>query len=170
MLLSVVVALILTPVLCASLLKPVAKGHGSEETGIFSVPAFFPVVRPDVHAVLGTNTRVWSDISYRGSSLPAYFSSARSRPWDFFSKECPAPISPMRIRASCSFRRRCPAGSTLEQTAGSHEPGTKLFSPRGEGNRGNCFTLSGTSFSGTGQNVGLGFVSLKDWELRSARN
>src|SRR4030042_5711532 len=32
MLLSVVVALILTPVLCASLLKPLAAGHGAEET------------------------------------------------------------------------------------------------------------------------------------------
>ena len=33
MLLSVVVALILTPVLCASLLKPVGKGHEAAEGG-----------------------------------------------------------------------------------------------------------------------------------------
>src|SRR5512144_223915 len=43
MLLSVVVALILTPVLCASLLKPVAKGHEPAETGFFLFRPFFRV-------------------------------------------------------------------------------------------------------------------------------
>ena len=41
MLLSVVVALILTPVLCASLLKPVAKGHEPSENAIFFLRPFF---------------------------------------------------------------------------------------------------------------------------------
>ena len=41
MLLSVVVALILTPVLCASLLKPVPKGHEAAETGIAFLRPFF---------------------------------------------------------------------------------------------------------------------------------
>ena len=41
MLLSVVVALILTPVLCASLLKPAAKGHEAAETGFFLFRPFF---------------------------------------------------------------------------------------------------------------------------------
>ena len=46
MLLSVLVALILTPALCATLLKPVAKGHDGAEGGIFS--GFFRLVQPDV--------------------------------------------------------------------------------------------------------------------------
>ena len=41
MLLSVLVALILTPVLCASLLKPVAKGHEAAEAGFFLLRPFF---------------------------------------------------------------------------------------------------------------------------------
>ena len=40
MLLSVVVALILTPVLCASLLKPVKPGHESSENAIFFLRPF----------------------------------------------------------------------------------------------------------------------------------
>ena len=32
-----------------------------------------------------------------------------------------------------------------------------------------CFTLAGRGFAGTGQNVGLSFVKLKDWNLRSRR-
>jgi multidrug efflux pump subunit AcrB len=47
MLLSVVVALILTPVLCATLLKPVPKGHEPAENGGGLVPAaVLPLVRP----------------------------------------------------------------------------------------------------------------------------
>ncbi len=41
MLLSVVVALILTPVLCASLLKPVTKGHDPAEAGFSLLRPFF---------------------------------------------------------------------------------------------------------------------------------
>ena len=41
MLLSVVVALILTPVLCASLLKPVPKGHEPAEGGVWFLRPFF---------------------------------------------------------------------------------------------------------------------------------
>ena len=41
MLLSVAVALILTPVLCASLLKPVAKGHEPAESAVFFLRPFF---------------------------------------------------------------------------------------------------------------------------------
>ena len=41
MLLSVVVALILTPVLCASLLKPVTAGHEPAENAIFFLRPFF---------------------------------------------------------------------------------------------------------------------------------
>ena len=41
MLLSVAVALILTPVLCASILKPVAKGHEAAESAVFFLRPFF---------------------------------------------------------------------------------------------------------------------------------
>ena len=41
MLLSVLVALILTPVLCASLLKPVPKGHEPAEGGVWFLRPFF---------------------------------------------------------------------------------------------------------------------------------
>ena len=41
MLLSVVVALILSPVLCASLLKPMPKGHDAAETAFFLFRPFF---------------------------------------------------------------------------------------------------------------------------------
>ncbi len=41
MLLSVLVALILTPVLCATMLKPVSKGHEPAESAIWFLRPFF---------------------------------------------------------------------------------------------------------------------------------
>ena len=43
MLLSVVVALVLTPVLCATFLKPVPKGHQPSESVVFFLRPFFRV-------------------------------------------------------------------------------------------------------------------------------
>ena len=43
MLLSVLVALILTPVLCATFLKPVPKGHQPSENVVFFLRPFFRV-------------------------------------------------------------------------------------------------------------------------------
>ena len=59
-----------------------------------------------------------------------------------------------------------PAGSTLEQTNQVMDHvRTHFLVDEKEAVR-SCFTLTGRSFSGTGQNVGLGFVHLKDWDLR----
>ena len=56
MLLSVVVALILTPVLCASLLKPVQAGHQPADGAVFFPASFFQVVRPHLRLVSATYT------------------------------------------------------------------------------------------------------------------
>jgi len=60
-----------------------------------------------------------------------------------------------------------PAGSTLEQTEQVMGQVRTHFLEDEKEAVATCFTLAGRSFSGTGQNVGLSFVKLKDWELRS---
>ncbi len=59
-----------------------------------------------------------------------------------------------------------PAGSTLEQTEQVMDQVRRHFLESEAEAVATCFTLAGRSFSGTGQNVGLSFVKLKDWELR----
>jgi HAE1 family hydrophobic/amphiphilic exporter-1 len=60
-----------------------------------------------------------------------------------------------------------PAGSTLEQTEQVMDQVRSHFLEDEKEAVATCFTLAGRSFSGTGQNVGLSFVKLKDWDLRS---
>ncbi len=59
-----------------------------------------------------------------------------------------------------------PANSTLEQTKKVMEGVRDHFLEREKDAVEACMTLSGMSFSGRGQNSGLAFVKLKDWELR----
>ncbi len=59
-----------------------------------------------------------------------------------------------------------PAGSTLEQTDQVMAQVRNHFLVDEKEAVASIFTLAGRSFSGTGQNVGLAFVKLKDWDLR----
>jgi hydrophobe/amphiphile efflux-1 (HAE1) family protein len=59
-----------------------------------------------------------------------------------------------------------PANATLEQTDKVMESVRDYFLDHEKAAVNSCMTLSGVSFSGRGQNVGLAFVKLKDWKLR----
>ena len=59
-----------------------------------------------------------------------------------------------------------PAGSTLEQTKQVLDQVRSHFLEDEKGAVEAMFTVAGRGFSGAGQNVGLGFVKLKDWDLR----
>ena len=59
-----------------------------------------------------------------------------------------------------------PAGSTLEQTKQVLDQVRSHFLDDEKDAVASCFTVAGRGFSGAGQNVGLAFVKLKDWDLR----
>jgi HAE1 family hydrophobic/amphiphilic exporter-1 len=60
-----------------------------------------------------------------------------------------------------------PAGSTLEQTQEVQDQVRSHFLENEKKAVASIFTVAGRGFSGAGQNVGLAFVKLKDWDLRS---
>ena len=60
-----------------------------------------------------------------------------------------------------------PVGSTLEQTEQVMEQVRNHFLVNEKETVASCFTIAGRNFSGTGQNAGMAFVHLKDWELRN---
>ena len=59
-----------------------------------------------------------------------------------------------------------PANSTLEQTKKVMDGVKDYFLEHEKDAVEACMTVSGVSFSGRGQNSGLAFVKLKDWDLR----
>ena len=164
MLLSVVVALVLTPVLCASLLKPVEKGHEAAETG-------FKILRPFF---------MWFDRSFFGLrnkyiALVGRTLTHKLRYVVIFAvivgalgilfKRMPTGYLPDEDQGILFTQIILPANSTLEQTKGVLSQVRQHFRDNESAAVDSTFTIAGSSFAGAGQNNGMAFVKLKDWEL-----
>jgi HAE1 family hydrophobic/amphiphilic exporter-1 len=167
MLLSVLVALILTPVLCASLLKQLPKGHEASETGFFLFRPFFRWFdRTFRRARDGYQEMVGHIIGKKLRYLFIYLLLVAALVVLFH--RMPTSYLPNEDQGNMYFQVTLPAGSTLEQTEEVINPVRDYFLVDEKDAVENCFTLAGRGFSGTGQNVGLGFVTLKDWDLRQS--
>jgi HAE1 family hydrophobic/amphiphilic exporter-1 len=165
MLLSVVVALVLTPVLCASLLKPVPKGHEPAEGGIWFLRPFFR----------------WFDrlffwareqyLRYVGQSLAKKFRYlviflVIVGAMGFLFQRMPTAYLPDEDQGMMMVMAMLPANSTLEQTKRVMNEVKDYFLNQEKDVVEAVMTVSGVSFSGRGQNAGLAFVRLRDWDLR----
>lgn len=165
MLLSVLVALVLTPVLCASLLAPVAKGHEAAESGFeFSRPFF----------------RWFDDLFFRARDRYLYFVrqslTHRIRYGVIFLlivigllvlfRRMPTAYLPEEDQGMMMVQAILPANSTLEQTKKVLEAVKVHFLEHEKEAVEALMMVSGVSFSGRGQNSGMAFVKLKDWDLR----
>ena len=165
MLLSVVVALILTPVLCASLLKPVARGHETSENAIFFMRPFFR----------------WFDRTFFRSrelylGLVGHALSRKLRyvavfvvivaAMAYLFQRMPTAYLPDEDQGVLMVQAMLPGNSTLEQTDKVLEQVRDHFLVGEKDAVESVMTVSGISFSGRGQNAGLAFVKLKDWKLR----
>ncbi|MHB1047285.1 MAG: efflux RND transporter permease subunit [Thermoanaerobaculia bacterium] len=165
MLLSVLVALILTPVLCAKLLKPVAKGHEAAETGSRFLRPFF----------------LWFDRTfYRGRDLymavVRHVLGRRARYLFVFVVivglmgllylRMPTGYLPDEDQGSIMTMVQLPSGSTLEQTRAIQKQVMDHYLVDQKEAVASCMAISGMGFSGRGQNQGMVFVKLKDWDLR----
>jgi hydrophobe/amphiphile efflux-1 (HAE1) family protein len=165
MLLSVVVALILTPVLCASLLKPVVKGHEAAETGF---ALFRPFFRWFDRAFFWTRDRyqdlVGRILAKKLRYLVIYLLIVAAL-FVLFQR-MPTAYLPNEDQGVMYIQAMLPAGSTLEQTEQVLLQVRNHFLNNEKKAVASVFTVAGRGFSGAGQNVGLGFVKLKDWDLR----
>jgi hydrophobe/amphiphile efflux-1 (HAE1) family protein len=166
MLLSVVVALILTPVLCASLLKPVAKGHEPSENAIFFMRPFFRWFNRFFFrgrdAYLGV---VGHALSKKLRYLLIFILIVGAML--FLFQRMPTSYLPDEDQGVLFVQAMLPANSTLEQTKKVLDGVRNHFLTKEKDAVESIMTVAGFSFSGRGQNVGLAFVKLKDWELRN---
>ncbi len=169
MLLSVVVALILTPVLCASLLKPVGKGHQGANTGFF---LFRPFFRWFDRAFMWTRDRyqalVGRIIARKVRYLLIYLLIVAALV--FLFQRMPTAYLPNEDQGIMFVQTMLPAGSTLEQTQQIQDQVRRHFLEDEKDAVASIFTVAGRGFSGAGQNVGLAFVKLRDWDLRPGAN
>ena len=165
MLLSVVVALILTPVLCASLLQPVVKGHEPAENAFFLLRPFFRWF-----------DRVFFWIRDRYVGFVGHTLARKLRYLflyvmivgvvGFLYWRLPSAYLPDEDQGILMCQVLMPTGSTLEQTQKIADQVTNHFLDNEEEAVESCMTISGIGFSGRSQNNAMLFVKLKDWKLR----
>ena len=171
MVLSVFVALILSPALTATLLKPVGEEHqGWIERRYPRVGAFFARARD------GFNTRFDSGVErYVGAVTKVV-----NRKWIFlllYAATCallvlmfvrlPTGFLPTEDQGSARVQFRLPAGATQGRTTEVQQAVERYFREQEGKNIATMFTVAGGGGGGvSGQNTGAGYINLADWDER----
>ncbi|EMO7790624.1 efflux RND transporter permease subunit [Citrobacter freundii] len=160
MALSVLVALILTPALCATLLKPVSAEHHGKKSGFFGwFNAKFD------HSVNHYTNSVSGIVRKTGRYLIVYLIIVIGMAVLFM--RLPTSFLPEEDQGVFMTMIQLPAGATQERTQKVLDQVTQYYLTNEKANVESVFTVNGFSFSGQGQNSGLAFVSLKPWNERS---
>ena len=160
MVLSVIVALILTPALCATLLKPVPKGHHDDKKGFFG---WF-------NRMFESSTNHYTDsvgniLRSTGRYLLVYLVIVVGMALLFV--RLPTSFLPEEDQGVFLTMVQLPAGATQERTQKVLDEVTNYYLEKEKANVNSVFAVNGFGFSGQGQNTGIAFVSLKDWSERS---
>ncbi|KAG8148514.1 efflux RND transporter permease subunit [Burkholderia catarinensis] len=159
MALSVLVALILTPALCATILKPIPKGHHEEKKGFFgwfnrAFDASRDKYHVGVHHVIKRSGR-WLVI-YLVLIVAAGLLFAR----------LPKSFLPDEDQGYLFVLVQAPSGSTQETTARTLADIDAYMRNQEKEVVDAAFTVNGFSFAGRAQNAGLVFVKLKPFDQR----
>ncbi|HAE5051553.1 TPA: efflux RND transporter permease subunit [Salmonella enterica subsp. enterica serovar Typhimurium] len=160
MALSVLVALILTPALCATLLKPVSAEHHEKKSGFFG---WFNT-RFD-HSVNHYTNSVSGIVRNTGRYLIIYLLIVVGMAVLFL--RLPTSFLPEEDQGVFLTMIQLPSGATQERTQKVLDQVTHYYLNNEKANVESVFTVNGFSFSGQGQNSGMAFVSLNPWEERN---
>jgi multidrug efflux pump len=160
MTLSVLVAIILTPALCASLLK---KGDAefSDKKGFFG---WFN--RKFDAATAGYEAGVAKMLKRTGRMLLVFAAMSAGAGWLFMN--LPTSFLPDEDQGTVFSMAILPPNSTQEQTEKTLEKVRDYFLEEEKDNVKSVFSVAGFSFAGQGQNMGMAFIGLKDWSEREA--
>ena len=162
MALSVLVALILTPALCATLLKPVDPDTHGEKKGFFGW--FNRLFDRSTHHYTESVARI---ISGTGRYLLIYVLIVGGMAVLFL--RLPTSFLPDEDQGVFMTMVQLPAGATQARTQKVLDKVTDYYLKSEKANVDSVLTVNGYSFSGQGQNSGMAFISLKPWEQRPGK-
>lgn len=156
MTLSLLVAMTLTPALCATMLKPPKTG---ERKGFFGW--FNRVYGRSEQAYGGVVAKV---LGKKGSAMLTYVAIVAVM--GLLLWRLPTAFLPDEDQGQMTVMATLPPGSTMEQTKAVMEKVTEHLLVQEEGAIDSVLTISGFNFGGRGQNNGIAFVRLRDWDER----
>ncbi|TFW17734.1 efflux RND transporter permease subunit [Duganella callida] len=159
MVLSVLVAMIFTPALCATILKPVEKGHHMADKGFFGwFNRTFDRGTQRYQGIVG------SILNRGGRSLALY--AVLVVVLGFCFLRLPTSFLPEEDQGVLFSQIQLPTGATQQRTLKVIEKVEDHFLTNEKSNVASVFAVAGFSFSGNGQNSGIAFVRMKDWSER----
>lgn len=159
MVFSVLVAMILTPALCATMLKPIEKGSHGSQKGFFGW--FNRMFEKQAHHYTDSVSRM---LNGTGRYLVIYLILVAGMAFMFV--RLPSSFLPAEDQGVFLSMIQLPPGSTQEQTQAVLDEVNNYYLTEEKANVESVFTVGGFSFAGQGQNMGLAFIVLKNWSER----
>ncbi|HQR48572.1 MAG TPA: efflux RND transporter permease subunit, partial [Steroidobacteraceae bacterium] len=160
MALSVAVAIVLTPALCATLLKPAAETDRTSGFFGWFNRTFDRGSRHYQGVVRGM-------LSRRGRYLAVFAAMAGLAALLFV--RLPSAFLPQEDQGWMMAQIMTPPGATQQRTMNSIRAVEKYFLENEKDAIRSIFTVQGFSFSGSGQNAGIAWINLKDWSERTSK-
>ncbi|WP_439598664.1 efflux RND transporter permease subunit [Falsiroseomonas sp.] len=159
MALSVLVAIFFTPVLCATLLKPHKPGQGKRglfglfNRGVDRTTAVYE------RGVRGSLRRPWRMMTIYAALLAGL---------GFAFLRLPGGFLPDEDQGTAFVQIIAPPGATSERTQRALDELNRYLREEEKDVVASNFGINGFSFTGRGQNTGLGFISLRPWDERTS--
>jgi multidrug efflux pump len=159
MALSVLVALIFTPALCATLLKPIAKGEHHEKKGFFG---WFN--RKFERSSDAYQRGVTAMLKRKAPYLVLYLAIVAVLAFMF--TRIPTAFLPEEDQGVLFAQVQTPAGSSAERTQAVVDEMRQYLLDEESSTVKSVFTVTGFNFAGRGQSSGMAFIMLKPWGER----
>tara|TARA_R110002049_G_scaffold20717_12_gene75958 strand:- start:4685 stop:7801 length:3117 start_codon:yes stop_codon:yes gene_type:complete len=161
MALSVLVAIVLTPALCATMLKPLKKGEHAAQKGFFgwfnrNFDRRAKQYRQGVRGMIARSGRFMAIFA----ALVAVMA--------FFFLRLPTSFVPDEDQGSLYAIAQTPTGATQQRTMKTVYAMEDYFLDEESEAVESMFAVQGFSFAGSGQNNGMAFVKLRDWDERES--
>ncbi|MBB4422088.1 multidrug efflux pump [Bradyrhizobium sp. CIR48] len=159
MLLSVLVALVLTPALCVTILKP-PKHHGAQR-------GFFGLFNRGFDRMADGYQRTAGGAIRRIAGVMIAFAAILAAMVVLFQR-LPSSFLPEEDQGTIMTLIQLPVGATSTRTLDVIKQVEHQYLDNEKDAVDGVFAVSGFSFAGQGQNVGLAFVSLKPFDERKS--
>jgi multidrug efflux pump len=159
MLFSALMALTLTPALCATILKPVEKGHHVEKKG------FFGWFNRGFHSTANSYQSLIARMLTKATRYMLVYGAVIACVVFLYAR-LPSSFLPSEDQGFLITNVQLPPGASVSRTADVVSQVEQYFLHQPAVAR--TVGVLGFSFSGNGQNAGLVFTPLKDWSERNA--